>query len=191
VTTANEDIIDALLGQHQQIKLLFAAVDKATGEHRPRLFEQLVGVLAVHESVEESLVHPLAKRRIDGGTEVVDARLAEEQDAKQALSRLYDLGVDDPQFPVELAALREAVTAHAEAEEALEFSQLRQVVDPAELTRMASVMQVAEKLSPTRPHPGVPPKPVANLLVGTPLAVFDRVRDALRDATTEGSRAAS
>jgi hemerythrin superfamily protein len=192
VETTSEDVIDQLMAQHQQIKLLFAQVESARGEHRQQLFADLVGLLAVHESVEETLVHPLARRELSGGEPVVTARLAEEQDAKTALARLYDLGVDDPAFDAELVALRDAVTAHAEAEEELEFIRLREVVEPDRLARMVSAMKAAAAMSPTRPHPGVPPNPAANLLLGAPLAVFDRVRDALREATSsDETKAAS
>ena len=125
--TTNEDIVDSLLAQHHLIKVLFAQVDAARGEHRQRLFEELVAVLANHESVEESLVHPLAERELSDGGAVVAARLAEEQDAKAALARLHKLGAAHPQFSAELAELRDAVTAHAEAEEAFEFIRLREL----------------------------------------------------------------
>jgi hemerythrin superfamily protein len=179
---AAEDIVDSLLAQHQQIKVLFAQVDSARGEHKEQLFHELVGLLAVHESVEETLVHPMAEDKLDDGEEVVGARLAEEQEAKEALARLYDLGVTHPDFPTELASLRDAVTAHAEAEEELEFQRLREVVEPAKLQQMTEAMSAAAALSPTRPHPDAPSGPAANVLLGPPLAVFDRVRDALRDA---------
>lgn len=185
--TAHEDIIDALLAQHQQIKVLFVQVESSSGDHKQQLFADLVGLLAVHESVEESLVHPLARRKLDDGDAVVEPRLAEEQEAKTALANLYDLGTDHPEFNNQLIALRDAVAAHAEAEEDLEFGRLRDVVEEDQLQRMRSVMAVAARLAPTRPHPDVPPTPAANLLVGTPLAVFDRVRDALRNATAEAT----
>jgi hemerythrin superfamily protein len=180
--TAQEDIVDSLLAHHQQIKVLFTQVEAAVGEHKQQLFQELVALLAVHESVEETLIHPLAERILSDADAVVPPRLAEEQAAKQALSHLYDLGVEHPQFNGELIALRDAVAAHAEAEELLEFERLRELVDPAELSRLRSAMTVAATLAPTRPHPDVPANPAASVLLGTPLAVFDRVRDALRDA---------
>jgi hypothetical protein len=185
--TAQEDILDTLLAHHAQIKLLFAHTEAAIGEHKEQLFQELVALLAIHESVEELLVHPLAEQRLPDGETVVPARLAEEQDAKQALARLYDLGVTDPQFHAELLALRDAVAAHAEAEELLEFGRLRDVVDADQLQRMRSAMTVVAALAPTPPHPDVPSTPLANLLLGAPLAVFDRVRDALRDAERTAS----
>jgi hemerythrin superfamily protein len=176
-----EDIIDDLLAQHQQIKLLFAQVATAPGEHKQQLFQELVRLLAVHESLEQAVVHPLAERELVDAEAVVPPRIAEERDAKQALNRLYELGVDSAQFDIELAALRDAVTAHAEAEEEMEFGQLRQIVEPERLQRMVAAMEAAALLSHSRSDGGRPHAP-AELFAGPPAAVFDRVRDAVRDA---------
>lgn len=191
MTTASQDIIDSLLAQHQQIKLLFAQVESAHGEHKEPLFQELVSLLAVHESVEEVLVHPLAKRELDDADAMVRARLAEEQEATEALAELYDLGVEDPQFNTKLVALRDAVTAHAEAEEEQEFVRLRASVEPDTLERMAAAMRAVAAMSPTRPHPDVPPTAAAKLLLGPPMAVFDRARDAVRDVVNQGAKAKS
>jgi hemerythrin superfamily protein len=182
VTTASGDIIDTLLAHHQQIKLLFGQVDNARGEHRRELFRELVALLAVHEGVEEGLVHPLAVRELEDGDQVVRARLAEEQGAKMTLAELYDLDFDDPRFDLRLVELRDAVTAHAEAEEATEFLRLREMTDPDRLRRMVTATRFLATMSPARRHPDTP-RDASNLLLGPPLAVFDRVRDALREAT--------
>jgi hypothetical protein len=184
MATAQEDIIDTLLAHHQQIKLLFGAVEATTGDHKQQLFEELVALLAVHEGVEETLIHPLAEENLPKGEATVSARLAEEQDAKEALARLYDLGIGHPQFDLDLATLRDAVAAHAESEELLEFGQLREVVDADQLVRMRSALAVAATLTP---HPDAPATASANPLRGAPLAVFDNVRDALREAERSAS----
>ena len=180
-----EDIIDDLVAQHQQIKLLFAQVATAPAEHKQQLFQELVGLLAIHESVEESFVHPMAERELRDAQAVVSPRIVEEQDAKQALTHLYELGVREPRFDTELAALRDAVTAHAEAEEEMEFGQLRQMVEPERLQRMVATMEAAAMLSGTRStaRSNAP----SDLLAGPPAAVFDRVRDGLRDAVQAGA----
>src|SRR4051794_31193375 len=96
--TVGGDVIDDLLAQHQQIKFLFGQVLSAEGDHKRILFRQLVALLAVHESVEASLVHPVAAQDLPDGAEVVPQRLAEEDEAKQALTELYELGVAHPGF---------------------------------------------------------------------------------------------
>lgn len=118
-TTEDRDVIDLLLAQHEQIKGLFAGIVVADGERKGDLFNDLVRLLAVHESAEEQVVHPAA--RSSAGDEVVEARLHEESEAKHALSDLYDLGVNHPEFDARLAMLEKAVVEHATHEEQEEF----------------------------------------------------------------------
>jgi hypothetical protein len=176
-----QNVVELLLQQHVQIKTLFKDVAAAKGRRKQELFEELVRLLAVHESAEEEVVHPTARRRIDDGDDIVEARLEEENDAKQALADLYELGVDHADFDTRLHALAEAVIEHATQEETEEFSALLETLKPDELRRMAGAVKAAEAVAPTRPHPAAGESVTANLLVGPPMAVFDRTRDAVRD----------
>jgi hemerythrin superfamily protein len=178
-TEQQQDVLELLLHQHQQIKALFVQVNSARGDARREAFQQLVRLLAVHESAEEQIVHPAA--RGEAGDAVVESRLQEESDAKHTLSRLYDLGVDSPEFAAEFAAFEQAVLAHAALEEQAEFPALRRAVDPEKLRRMAGAVRAAEALAPTRPHPAAGESATANMLLGPPVAVFDKMRDAVRD----------
>jgi hemerythrin superfamily protein len=174
-----QDVIDLLLSQHTEIRGLFAQVRSGTGERKRDAFQSLVRLLAVHESAEEQVVHPAARH--DAGDEVVDARLHEEDEAKHVLSDLYDLGTDNPAFDAQFADFEQAVLAHAAHEEQEEFPELRRNTDPEKLRRMAGAVRAAEAVSPTRPHPAAGENPVTNMLAGPPVAVFDKMRDAVRD----------
>jgi hemerythrin superfamily protein len=182
---AEQDVVDLLLEQHNQIKTLFGQVAVAHGDKKRELFEDLVRLLAVHETAEEEVVHPAARRKIDDGDDIVDSRLEEEDQAKHALADLYDLGVDHPEFDNRLKMLASEVIRHATNEEKEEFSRLRDVFKPAELRKMAGAVKAAEAMAPTRPHPMAGESAAANLLAGPPLAVFDRARDAMRDWTSK------
>ena len=179
-TESEETVIDLLVNQHKQIQALFAEIQTSSGEQKTERFHDLVRLLAIHESAEEQVVHPAARRSIPDGEPVVDERLEEEKQAKQALAELYELGAEHPDFDVRLRSFAELILRHANAEEAQEFEQLRASVSESELIRMASAVRTAESLAPTRPHPSAGESPAANLLTGPPLAIFDRVRDALR-----------
>ena len=174
------DVVDLLLAQHARIEELFLTVLRNRGDRRQEAFHELVRLLAVHETAEEEVVHPFARNVIEAGEAVVADRLAEEHQAKEQLADLYDLGHDAPDFEQRLIALRDAVLAHATREERYEFVYLRRTVDPDRLRTMAAAVRAAEALAPTRPHPGVE-SALANLLLGPPLAVFDRARDLVRD----------
>ncbi|MTE15716.1 hemerythrin domain-containing protein [Nocardia aurantiaca] len=186
--TNDKDVIDLLVAQHGQIKILLQQVHLAVGPARQQAFDDLVRLLAVHESAEEQVVHPASRHHAVGG-EIVDSRLREEQEAKQVLASLYDLGLGHPEFDSRFASFAQKVIEHAELEEKEEFSELRLNTSHDERVRLASVVSFAEALAPTRPHPEVGGSLAANLLIGPPLAVFDRIRDAIRDWRKQSSNA--
>jgi hemerythrin superfamily protein len=175
---STQDVVDYLTTQHDLIKAMFDEVLPVTGEEREKAFHALRRMLAVHETAEEEIVHPRARQALDGGEDVVKARLREEHEAKQDLTELEKLDVDSPLFATKFTQLREDVLAHAEHEEKEEFGRLRLELDAAELRRMANVVELAELLAPTRPHPGVE-SAKANLIVGPFVAMLDRARDAI------------
>lgn len=179
-TKEDRNVVELLLEQHNQIKSLFEQLTMAQGDRKRDLFQDLVRLLAVHESAEEIVVHPTARKEIDNGEAIVDSRLQEEGEAKRALAELHDLGIDHPEFDTKLAALRRDVIDHATHEEQEEFTQLRAKLPEDRLRKMARAVRTAEATAPTRPHPGAGESKMANLLAGPPIAVFDRVADALR-----------
>ena len=180
-TTASgspSEVVDLLRAQHQRIRELFDAVEAAHGDERGERFAALRAFLAVHETAEEIVVHPRA-RQAEGGEEVVDARLQEEHDAKQVLSRLDGMDTADSDFTPTLAQLRSAVLEHAASEEETELPLLSRENDERMLARMAEAVEAAEALAPTHPHPGVE-SATANVLLGPVASLVDRTRDVVR-----------
>jgi hypothetical protein len=177
-----DDVIDLLLAQHARIEELFVLTAGTDGEPQRVAFDELVHLLAVHETAEEEVLHPLARTLPGaGGDAMVDDRLAEERQAKETLTVLIDGGVEADGFDEGLLLLRDAVLMHARHEERYEFPHLRQHVPAERLVRLADAIRAAEAAAPTRPHPGAE-SATANLVLGPPLAVIDRVRDAVRRA---------
>ncbi|MGK5442730.1 hemerythrin domain-containing protein [Micromonospora sp. URMC 105] len=175
-----EDVVDLLLAQHAQIEQLFLLVIGSTGETRRDAFDDLVKLLAAHETAEEEVVHPLARNLPGGGGDaMVDDRLDEERQAKETLKTLIAGGVDADGFDTGIILLRDAVLTHARYEERYEFPQLRQHVPAGRLRSLAAAVRAAEATAPTRPHPSAQ-SAKGNLAAGPALAVIDRVRDAVR-----------
>lgn len=174
----NKDIVGFLKSQHQQVKGLFERVLSAKGKEREKLFVELRRTLAVHETAEEEIVHPVARRTLADGEAVVRARLHEENAAKKVLTVLETLDVDSAEFDQKLRALRVDVVAHAEKEEKEEFEKLGQELDAAQRQRMRKAAELAEAVAPTRPHAGVESH-AANLIAGPFASMIDRARDAL------------
>jgi hemerythrin superfamily protein len=112
---STDDVVRFLKDQHNLIKDMFEEVFSASSEEaREKAFTELRQLLAVHETAEEMVVHPRARQAVDGGDEVVDARLAEEHDAKEQLSNLEGMNFGSAEFLEELASFRDAVVQHAE-----------------------------------------------------------------------------
>ena len=176
----SSDVVDLLEQQHARIRELFALVRSTSGDQRRALFDdlrRLRAFLAVHETAEEMVVHPSARKH--GANDVVDARLAEEHDAKRVLQQLIAMDVDDADFDDRLAGFERMVLDHADGEEREEFPHLRTHATSVELSLMAKAVLAAEALAPTRPHPGVESMTL-NLALGPVASLVDRTRDAVQ-----------
>ncbi|TDD29185.1 hemerythrin domain-containing protein [Actinomadura sp. KC06] len=175
-----EDVIDLLRAQHGRIRDLFDQVLNSDGQARKDSFRELVRLLAVHETAEEEIIHPVA-RKLPGGEGIVDDRLAEEREAKELLAELDGMDTDDPGFLKSIDKLRIDVLTHARAEERYEFDRLKAQFTPAQLRGFAAAVRAAEATAPTHPHPGTETA-TKNMLAGPMVAMVDRVRDMIRDA---------
>ena len=180
--TSTQDVVAFLKEQHNRIKELFAETLNATDkEKRQKAFFELRSLLAVHETAEEMVVHPRARRELEDGDKVVDARLQEENQAKKELQKIDSMDTGSQQFLDALTELQKAVLEHAEHEEAEEFNRMQNELDAGALKRMVGAVRAAEAIAPTRPHAGVE-SAMANLAAGPYASVLDRVRDAIQTA---------
>jgi hemerythrin superfamily protein len=138
------DVIDFLKSQHEQIKTMFEEVIAAKGPARERLFGNLQDLMTAHEAAEEKVVHPAAKRAIDGGAAEVAQRLAEEDEAKETLAALDKLDVNSREFEAKFRKLQSAVLKHAKSEEKEEFDELAGKLDEGKLMAMREQVVAAE-----------------------------------------------
>ncbi|MDN4520622.1 hemerythrin domain-containing protein [Mycolicibacterium austroafricanum] len=176
---STDDVVAFLKDQHNLIKDMFDDVIHASEpKAREKAFTDLRQLLAVHETAEEMVVHPRARREIAAGDQVVDARLREEHAAKEQLVALENLDIATEEFITELTKFRDAVLEHAEHEEAEEFTKLKRELDADELKSLAGAVRAAEAIAPTRPHPGVE-SATLNFAVGPFASMLDRARDAI------------
>lgn len=179
---STDDVVEFLRGQHNQIKDMFDDVVYATGSKaREQAFVELRQLLAVHETAEEMVVHPRARRDIQGGDIIVEARLQEEHEAKEQLSALEQMDIDSQEFMEALVLFKSMVVNHAEREETEEFNKLQRDLSPDDLKRMVSAVQAAQTIAPTRPHAGVE-SAVLNFAVGPFASMLDRARDIIAAA---------
>jgi len=178
------DVVAFLKEQHQQIKAMFKEVRSTQGDARKEAFFALRRLLAVHETAEEEIIHPAARKALPSGDAVVDIRLQEEHKAKKQLAAIEELELDSLQFEAQITLLEADVIAHAEAEERQEFEPLGNSLDAQRLERMRKAVSFAERVAPTRPHAGVESQ-AANILAGPFASMLDRARDALTGKSTD------
>jgi hemerythrin superfamily protein len=171
-----DDVVAFIKAQHDTIRLLFEAVLELQGDERERVFHQLRRLLAVHETAEEQIIHPAVRKTLERGDAIAAERLAEEHEAKEALSALEGLDPASTRFENALRALQLDVVRHADAEENLELDGLSLELDGEQLVRMRKIFVLAEAVAPTRPHAGIE-SALANTLVGPFASIVDRVRD--------------
>ncbi|WP_211342781.1 hemerythrin domain-containing protein [Actinomadura pelletieri] len=181
VADQKENAVDLLLSQHEEIRRLASTVEKSNGQTRKDAFDRLRELLAVHETAEEEVVHPFARRNIDHGADIVDARMAEENEAKSVLSELEKLDPDSADFDELFSDFHKDLEAHASREEREEFPRLRREATSEQLNGMAKAVRAAEAVAPTHPHPSAD-STAKNYALGPMAAVADRVRDAIERA---------
>jgi hemerythrin superfamily protein len=185
IIASPDDVIAFLKAQHNLIEDMFDQVLHASDPHaREKPFVQLRQLLAVHETAEEMVVHPRARREVESFDSIVDARLEEEHDAKQLLARIEKMDIASDEFIEELGTLRDAVLDHAQHEETYEFPKLEQQLDDNDSRRLTAAVRAAEAIAPTRPHAGVE-SPILNFAVGPFASMLDRARDLITHGSTD------
>lgn len=181
-TSEPGDVIAFLRLQHQEIETLLNKVSLTRGSERQNAFFELRRLLAIHETAEEIVIHPESRSVLPDGENIVRQRLQEEADMKKVLSRLETLDADSPEFEAMFNDLKWSVISHAELEETEEFDPLYAVLDHSRLETLKGRLQMAEKIAPTRAHPGAGESATGNLLAGPFIAIVDRIRDSFTTA---------
>lgn len=175
------DVTTLLTEDHRLFESLADSVMKkeVQGDARADAINTLIRELSVHAIAEEIVLYPEVRDLLDDGDQLADEALEEHQRIKEALAELDGLDPEDERVESTLASVVSEVLHHAEEEENVIFARLRQVADAEKLEKMGASIDRAKKVSPTRPHTNAPDTPPLNLVVGPPVALIDRIRDAL------------
>jgi hemerythrin superfamily protein len=179
-TASPGKVVDLLQEDHEQVKALFGQLTSSPPEARKDLFCHLVTELVRHEVAEEVVVYPAIRSDAPDGSAEVKPRLQEQSEAEQKLAKMEKLDPTTPEFASELAELRAAVLAHAQAEEMNIFPLLRALEGDEKLLEMGAKYERAKSSAPTHPHPHAPNTPPGNKILGPIAALFDKARDAAR-----------
>lgn len=142
-----EEVKYTLTEQHRHIKILMEDVLNQEGPGRDEAFTHLRRFLAAHEAAEEECMHFPAMEDLVGETPEVVQRVEEEEEAGKAITELEQLGTASPEFPAKFEQFRQAVIAHAEAEEHEELPTLVKPLDGSEVARLQQALSLVPDLA--------------------------------------------
>lgn len=149
----------ALLGvlhrQHARIAELLSRAHEASGAERSEAVAELFHYLALHESAEQTFMHPVCLRSA-GDAAAVQGRLVEEGELEAVIANLEGVDPDSLDFLIYFGLLEESFRAHSRAEEEIEAAVLAETVSTDELERIAHDLSLVDTwMDPaTRSIPG-------------------------------------
>ncbi|CAL9352153.1 hypothetical protein SUDANB58_00486 [Streptomyces sp. enrichment culture] len=149
------------------------------GEDRERALKEVVQLVFSHAFAEETVLWPAVRRSVPDGEELTSRVEEEHQQINDLVSDIERLAPGDPEREEKVRRAFTLVQQDIRDEEDLLLPRLQQAVDGAQLRRLGTAWETVRRTAPTHPHPVVPRRPPGNALLGVPLSLYDRVRDAL------------
>jgi hemerythrin-like domain-containing protein len=150
------DVFEVLRADHGDVQLLLAALENGPGHSagasppalaaRKEAAQRLVIESSRHEAAEEEYFWPAVRARLGHGNKLADEAIGQEQEAKEALSRLDKLEADDDEFDQVLAEVIPAARRHIEFEENRVWPEMRQALSPG------VARDLGDKLDKARRH---------------------------------------
>jgi hemerythrin-like domain-containing protein len=146
------DITKILEADHRSVEELLDQIEKAEGDARQPLLDELASSLRGHMDLEEQTLYP-AMRGVTGDEEVEEG-VTEHGLVRRSLDQALELAPEDPGFGAALDALKAGIQHHVEDEEGEVFPQLRK--DGAQV-----LAEVATPFMTKRMELGLPMEPPA------------------------------
>ena len=117
------DVTRMLEADHREAEALFDKIEKAQGDARRPLVDQLAMALRGHMELEETVVYP--RMRSVTGEEAVTEATTEHELARRSLAEMVRLAPDEPGFGAATEATKAGIAHHVEEEEGEVFPELR------------------------------------------------------------------
>jgi hemerythrin superfamily protein len=137
--------IELLKTQHEEVQKLFKKIEKAEGDDKLDLFEQLADDLAVHAAIEEKHFYPATRNART--EELLQEAVEEHLSVKRLIADLLEMSPDDAQFDAKVTVLQEQVEHHVEEEENELFPKVQKMLKEEELEDLGVIMEdMAEEL---------------------------------------------
>jgi hemerythrin-like domain-containing protein len=173
------DAIALLKSDHREVEQLFKRFEKAgSGAHRIKgqLVASMIEALSRHAEIEELVFYPAVREQMPRAESDVLEALEEHHVVKVVLRELESMDPAAERFDAKVTVMMEAVRHHVKEEEGELFPKVRRQIDRRELVELGEQLRRAQRVVPTRPHPGAPDTPPGNVVAGAAVAVMDRAR---------------
>ena len=142
-------------------------------------FRALVRLLAAHETAEQTLVYPALRAMGGEGNKVADARMAEEEAAKDAIDAMEALEPASAQFAMAFIGFRGDVESHAAHEESEVLPLLSTHLTDEDGRRMAEAFRAVEEMAPTPDEGATPAGSVSSVLADSFVTVAKEAKDVI------------
>lgn len=180
------DVLDLLIEEHREVQhMVDELAMQSHQEVDPReLSDIVIASLVRHSVAEEMYVYPAMREYLLDGDQQVEHDISEHQQLEECLKQLEGLHPADGEFTEVVARLRSVLNDHVRDEEDNQFPRMRQTIPEERLIELRGKVEMAEKVAPTRPHPGAAHSELFHKTVGPGVGMVDRLRDALSGRMT-------
>jgi len=184
-TESGVDVVDVLTSDHRDVTALIGEIwSVADPMIRRDLTDTAISELVRHAVAEEMYVYPAIRKYLPDGEKAVEHDIEEHKELERAMKQLEAVDVSGTEFDGVLRRLEALLADHVRDEESDQFPELRRRVPREELMELATKVETAKKLAPTRPHPLAPNSELFHKVVGPGVGLVDRLRDKLTGRVT-------
>jgi hemerythrin superfamily protein len=151
-------------------------------EERQQTLKDIIQLTFSHAFAEETVLWPALRRLAYDGEELTSRVEQEHQEINDLVAAVERTDPADPRHDELVDQAFSLIRQDIRDEEELLLPRLQEALghDHARLRRLGTTWETVRRTAPTRPHPAVPRRPLANVLAGVPLSAFDRARDLVR-----------
>jgi hemerythrin superfamily protein len=147
-------------------------------DQREQVLKQVVRLVFSHAFAEETVLWSAVRAAVPDGEELTARVEDEHQQINDLVADIERLPAGDPRREDKVRRAFALIRQDRDEEDLL-LPRLQDASNTARLRTLGTTWAAVRQTAPTHPHPVVPRRPPVNALLGVPLSVYDRVRDAL------------
>ena len=119
------DAVSLLKADHKKVSSLLEEFEKATGQSKNSIAQQICNELSVHAQIEEEIFYPAARAALGEEDDLIDEADVEHATIKGLVGRIQENGSSDEHFEALVKVLGEYVKHHVKEEEGEIFPKVR------------------------------------------------------------------